>query len=94
MNYFKRLVFLLSILVITIGFFQLNHENEIFAQSRMRCCNNGQCKGANCSAPSSINYGKYCGSTYLLTCGDCLAMEAAGLLDDCLIRSNEYCNED
>ena len=94
MKLIQKLILLFSVFVIVFGFYQLQHEQDIFAQSRMRCCNNGQCKGADCSAPSSIDWGVNCEKRYYLTCQDCLNMEGAGLLDNCLNTPNEYCNED
>jgi hypothetical protein len=92
MKVLVKLVSLFSFLVILFGFYQLKHKQDIFAQSKMRCCNQGQCKGANCYAPSSIEMGRYCG-TYYLTCRECIDFELAGLLEGCQDKKNYYCND-
>jgi hypothetical protein len=93
MKVILKLVFLFSFLVILFGFYQLKHEQDIFAQSKMRCCNNGLCKAANCIAPSSIEAGSLC-DTYLLTCKDCIDLEYSSCIDNCSSRKNYYCNND
>ncbi len=86
-----KLVFLFSFLVILFGFYQLKHEQDIFAQSKLPCCNNGMCKDYNCLASSGVNYGSLC-DEYILTCKDCIHLEYSGCLDNCLNRKNYYCD--
>lgn len=90
MKNIQKLTVVFSILVILFGFYQLNYEQDIFAQSKALCCNNGLCKGNNCISTSSINAGSLCNS-YLLTCKDCIDLEYSGCLDNCSNKKNDYC---
>lgn len=82
-----KLVSLFSILIILFGFYQLNYEQDIFAQSKAYCCNNSMCKyeapgiGELCTSKSSMelfpNQKPSC-VTYILTCRDCVDYNAAG----------------
>ena len=76
MKYLQKITMVLSILVILFGFYQLNHEQDIFAQSKANCCNIGGCKYSNsnlCISRSSIQLKKdgCAGGDYILTCKDC-----------------------
>jgi len=90
MKSIQKLILLFSMVVIVFGFYQLKHEQDIFAQSKARCCNRGMCKEANCIATSSIEAGSLC-DTYLLTCKDCIDLEYSGCLDNCSSRENNLC---
>lgn len=37
------------ILVILFGFYELNYQKDIFAQSKRNCCDNGLCEATDCS---------------------------------------------
>ena len=81
MKVLLKLVFLFSFLVILFGFHQLKHEQDIFAQSKMRCCNQGLCLYPDaCSLKSSINLkSDDCKpNNYNFTCLDCVDFSAAG----------------
>lgn len=86
----QSIIIVFSILIVLFGFSQLNNEQDIFIQSEQHCCNQGQCKGANCISPSSIEAGSLC-DTYLLTCKDCIDLEYSGCLDNCSNKKNDYC---
>lgn len=90
MKYLQKTTMVLSILVILFGFYQLNSEQDIFAQSRAHCCNSSQCFRANCGEPSSINMMPFC-DFYMLTCKDCLDLEYSNCLLDCGGDNNRYC---
>ena len=78
MKVLLKLVFLFSFLVILFGFYELKHEQDIFAQSKARCCNNSLCQyPALCSSPSSMELKPDCKS-YMFTCGDCVDYNVAG----------------
>ena len=68
-------VTIFSVLVILFGFYQLNNEHEIFAQSEAYCCNNGHCTYPNvlCSASSSVQItDDRCKNDYIVTCKTCV----------------------
>jgi hypothetical protein len=89
MKVLVKLVFLFSFLVILFGFYQLKHEQDIFAQSKLPCCNNGLCR-ISCSSTALVNSGSLC-DLYTLTCKDCIDLEYSGCLDNCQNRKNYYC---
>ena len=91
MKHFKGFTLIFSTIVILLGFYQLNNERDIFAQSKQHCCNRGQCQDANCTAQSSIDAGSTC-KAYLLTCKDCIDLEYSGCLDNCSSDKNIWCN--
>jgi len=90
-NYLQKTTMVFSTLVILFGFFQINNEQDICAQSKVRCCTNGQCEDANCFASSGVNYGPLC-NEYTLTCKDCIDLEYSGCIDSCLNRKNYFCD--
>jgi len=70
MKVILKLVFLFSFLVILFGFYQLKHEQDIFAQSKAYCCNNGFCNydtGSLCTSTSTIKLKPDC-KEYTMTC--------------------------
>jgi len=75
-----KLVFLFSFLVILFGFYELKHEQDIFAQSKQYCCNNGMCTYPNitCSSSSGIKFKPKCNNDYTFTCMDCVDYSYAG----------------
>jgi hypothetical protein len=89
MKSIQKLILLFSMVVIVFGFYQLQHEQDIFAQSKLPCCSNGQCKVA-CTSSTFVHAGSLCDS-YLLTCKDCIDLEYSGCLDNCLNSTNGYC---
>ena len=87
MKVILKLVFLFSFLVILFGFYQLKHEQDIFAQSKKACCNNEQCSYVGnipCTFSSSIDLkSDDCKpNSYNFTCRDCVDYSAAGQVCD------------
>ena len=84
MKLIQKLILLFSVFVIVFGFYQLQHEQDIFAQSKAQCCNNEMCQysngqGSSCSSSSSVDLkSDLCAKSYLVTCGDCVDYSAAG----------------
>ena len=65
------------------GFYQLKHEQDIFAQSRAYCCNDEDCTYPNvlCSAESGIQLKEFnCIGDYTFTCGECVDKSYQGLV--------------
>ena len=90
MKHFKGFTLIFSTIVILIGFYQLNNERDIFAQTKLPCCSNGQCR-AGCNLQSYVDAGSPC-HTYLLTCKDCIDLEFSGCLENCQNKKNVYCD--
>ena len=80
---FSKFLFI-SLLVITVifGLEQLSNENNVFADTKAYCCNNGLCDDQNCSSLSSVNTfsqtGPGCTEGYLITCKECIDLTYAG----------------
>jgi hypothetical protein len=77
----QKLILLFSMVVIVFGFYQLQHEQDIFAQSKERCCNNGMCRYPDdCSLASKVDLkADDCDpNSYNFTCKDCVDYSAAG----------------
>ena len=81
---FSKFLFI-SLLVITVifGLEQLSFENNVFADTRYPCCNNGGCDGLSCSKDASVNYfattGKeLCTDMYTINCHECIDLIAVG----------------
>jgi len=91
MNHLLKITIIFSIVVILFGFYELSYKNDIFAQSKSRCCNNGLCNAANCISQSSINSGSLCNIHYYLTCKECIDLEISGCIANCSLQKNIFC---
>ena len=79
MKHLQKLTVVFSILVILFGFYQLNYEQDIFAQSKAYCCNRGLCTYPNslCTSTSTVDLKPKCHS-YTITCRECVNYSATG----------------
>jgi hypothetical protein len=88
MKIIQKLILLFSVIVIVFGFYQLKHEQDIFAQSKERCCNNGMCQYLNgqgdlCTSNSGMFLkSDSCKTEYNLTCRECVDYSALGQVCD------------
>jgi len=86
MKHMLKITILFSLIVILFGFYELSYRNDIFAQSKALCCNEGMCYYNSkdpsysklCSSSSSMKIKPECGNDYLFDCKTCVDLSAAG----------------
>ncbi len=89
MKYLQRFILIFSVLVIIFGFVQLNYKNDIFANSKAHCCNDGLCNyyfedPVLCTTLADAYLKPCCNgifcTEYTMTCKKCVEKSEQGLV--------------
>jgi len=93
---FKFICSIFVMIVVFLGFGQIQHENQVFAKTLRLCCESGECQTypapnvVPCSSPVSILIYPACTNDYSSDCFECLDLWKAGELCGPTIKTY-YC---